>query len=744
MNSNHEQRLRLNTIALMLMCSIGATPLVHAQVVNPDDGSGSVDDNKENKNVSAPLNGYAEKLTPVHRAAKVSTRPYAPIKPLDDKTLIPEVEMFVGESRVFPAPNIGRIAVGNGKIMTAAAIDDKEVIVFANAVGTSSLFIWNKDGRYQRIKLNIVAGDTSRVAREIAAFLSGIPHSKASIVGDKVIVEGDNLSDADLAKIDQLEKRYPQIINFTNRVGWEQMVMMDVKVVEFPKNELRDIGLKWGATGGVAVGGIWGPGRRGTDGPYQINVQTGQDNQVPITNPSGSGGVVIPPGLNVLSVVNAGLNAQLNLLEQNGTASVLAEPQLSARNGSEAKFLAGGQFPYSVSTINGPTIQFKDYGIKLNITPKVDRNGVIRAKIKTEVSSIDSSVSSAAGPALLTREMETEFNVKSGETIVLSGMLQRSMSTDIDKVPFLGDLPILGALFRSKRFQNKETELVIFVTPTVIDSHSPALVKRVERVKERLQQNLGQEPYLSDPFMLGQDMSNPNLTSPSEKPAASEEKNDKQKNDEQKSTDVNDNKPVNAQPLSSADSASPATTTVAPVAETVRLPTLRARIDGLAVRQDPNISSQILLQLGRGAVVEALPVPGNGLPGQIRWTAVQVGEIKGWAASKWLEPGSAVPPKTTQSDVGRTEQSMVNYAANVGARTSVTANSAADTGLPRYRVNLNKLALHIAPDINAKTIGRLQAGEVVEALPQPPRGYWMAVKHGEQTGWVASQWIERE
>ncbi|MCW8209712.1 type II and III secretion system protein, partial [Verminephrobacter aporrectodeae subsp. tuberculatae] len=97
---------------------------------------------------------------------------------------------------------------------------------------------WNEEGRYQRVKINVVPGDTSRYAREIAAFLSTIPNAKASVIGDKVIVEGDNLGDTDLKKIEGLAKHYPQIVNFTNQIGWEQMVLMDVKVVEFPVNEL--------------------------------------------------------------------------------------------------------------------------------------------------------------------------------------------------------------------------------------------------------------------------------------------------------------------------------------------------------------------------------------------------------------------------------------------------------------------------------------------------------------------------
>jgi pilus assembly protein CpaC len=457
------------------------------------------------------INGYAEQLRPaaVRKGGKKSVV-YAPIQQPKDEGPVPEIEMFVGESRVFPAPGVGRIAVGNGAILTAAALDGKEVILFANAVGTSSLFIWNDDGRWQRVKINIVPGDTSRYAREIAAFLASIPKAKTSIIGDKVIVEGEALSDSDLSRIDMLATRYPQIVNFTDRTGFEQMVMIDVKVVEFPVTELRELGLKWNAVGGTAVGGIWSPFRRGHAGPYQINVQTGQGNAAPITSADGSSnGVPLPAGLNILSAINLGLNATLNALEQEGKTTVLAEPQLSARNGSKASFLAGGEIPYSVSNLTGTTVQFKPYGVRLDILPKVDRHGAIRATIDTEFSQIDSSVTTATGPALLTRKTSTEFNVQSGDTIVLSGLVQREHSTNIDKVPFLGDVPVLGALFRSKKFQDKETELVVFVTPTVVDSRSPGVVDRVRKTTDRLDERLGPQPHLTQPLQPGTDIGRP-------------------------------------------------------------------------------------------------------------------------------------------------------------------------------------------------------------------------------------------
>ena len=459
---------------------------------------------------SAPT--WADPAPAVKRPAANQNEMYNPIKKQDDTGQIPEIDMFVGESRVFPTPGVARIAVGNGQILTATALDDKDVIIFANGAGTSTLFVWHTDGRHQRIKVNIVAGDTSRIAREVAAFLSAIPNAKASIVGDKVIVEGDELSDADREKVTELAKRYPQIVNFTSPIGWEQMVMMDVKVVEFPKTELHELGLKWNATGGAAIGAIWSPGGRGDRSNHQINISAGQT--PPISAIGGDGPVLLPSALTILSAVNLGLNAQLNLLEQNGKASILAEPQLSTRSGYKASFLAGGEFPYSVASINGATINFKPYGIKLDIEPKVGRNGVIRAIVESEVSSIDASVSTPLGPALLTRKTKTEFNVRNGETIVLSGLLQRNTSTDIDKVPLLGDIPVLGALFRSKRFQNKETELVVFVTPTIVDSHAPGLVDRIHRATERLGEHLGKSPYLSAPLQPGRDAASFNQPSP--------------------------------------------------------------------------------------------------------------------------------------------------------------------------------------------------------------------------------------
>jgi pilus assembly protein CpaC len=482
-------------------------------------GNGGATPEQASKSTPVPATSIAMKASlqepvkvkpAVSHAIGKTALPYAPIAQPGEQEQIPEIELFVGESRVFPTPGVARIAVGNGQIITASALDDKDTIVFANGPGTSTLFVWNQDGRYQRIKVSVQPGDISRIARDVATFLSSIPKAKASVVGDKVIVEGDELSDADRDKVAELARRYPQIINFTSPIGWEQMVMMDVKVVEFPKTELRELGLKWSAVGGAAVGSIWAPFRHGDQAGRAITIG---GTTAPIA-PADASTLAYPSGLAVMSALNLGLSAQLNALEQNGTATILAEPQLSTRSGYKASFLAGGELPYSVSTVNGVTVQFKPYGIKLEIEPRVGRNGVVRAVIESEVSSIDASFTTTGGPGLLTRRTKTEFNVNQGETIVLSGLLQRSNSTDIDKVPLLGDIPILGALFRSRRFQNKETELVVFVTPTVVDSRSPGLADRVKRATDRLEQNLGAPPFLTNPLQPGVDAGKVNQALP--------------------------------------------------------------------------------------------------------------------------------------------------------------------------------------------------------------------------------------
>lgn len=167
---------------------------------------------------------------------------------------------------------------------------------------------------------------------------------------------------------------------------------------------------------------------------------------------------------------------------------MLAQPQLLARSGASATFLAGGEVPYSSTDARGnATTLFKPYGVMLKITPRIDRSGVIRSLIEVEASSVDTALSVPGGPALRTRRASTEFNVRSGDTLVIGGFLSRERDEGTSGLPWLQDMPILGALFSSRRYQLRETELAIFVTPKVIAQAEPAMAERVQRGREVLE-----------------------------------------------------------------------------------------------------------------------------------------------------------------------------------------------------------------------------------------------------------------
>lgn len=689
------------------------------------------------------------------RPPVIENRPYAPITRPEDDGQIAEIEMFVGESRVFPTPGVARIAVGNGSILTAAALDGREVILFANAVGTSSLFVWHADGRYQRVKISIVAGDTSRHAREIAAFLAAMPRVKATVVGSHVILEGEDLSDDDQARLEVLGQRYPQIVNFTQRVGWEKMIGIDVKVVEFPVNLLREVGLKWTPTGGAAMAGIWGPASRGRAGPYEVQVQTGQGNRVPITGPGGTA-ALIPGGLNSMAFLNLGLNAQLALLAQDGQATVLAEPQLTVRNGSKAHFVAGGELPYGVTSREGTNIVFKEYGIKLDITPRVGAQGAIRAGIEAEVSSIDPSVSTAFGPGLLKRMTKTEFNLREGQTLVLAGLLQREHNLTVDKVPLLGELPVLGALFRSKRYQNKETELVVFVTPRFVDAQAAEQVERLERVGQRLEQRLGAAPHLTDPLQprgpaAPASTADMRATGPAGVPASA----------------AGTSAPAQAAPVSGLPAASaaaeppPAAQAPSgtrdfgePFAVAVELSILRSR---------PDVRAPALLTLHRGASVQAWGPPTHSNTATA-WRPVAVGTVKGWVPVAALQAAGGTGPEIRPTAAAQQSQAgapLLQLPATATAPRPAPAATAVphpaagtlpgtvnptSTGPRTYRVKLNNLALRLTPDNNAPLLAQLREGTTLIAVPYGQRGAWTAVQWDDGTqrrsGWVNTQWLE--
>jgi pilus assembly protein CpaC len=263
------------------------------------------------------------------------------------------------------------------------------------------------------------------------------------------------------------------------RVRLEDMIKMDVRIIEFRKSALRSLGINWSNS-------IQGPSGAFVQ-DWSSNSYFRGENNVSIFNNLPN---QVSPAQSYFGIATS-ITSRINFLASNGDAVTLAEPNLSCINGQGATFLAGGEVPIPIRGSNGEvTVDYKPYGIILDIKPVADANGVIKAYVKTEVSQLDHSVDVLGAPGFLVRKTTTQMNVHNGETIVISGLLNSESSKDVNKIPLLGDIPILGQLFRSTDFRNAQTELVVFVTPRIVraddESNQKAISNYTKRAETRM------------------------------------------------------------------------------------------------------------------------------------------------------------------------------------------------------------------------------------------------------------------
>ncbi|HEX2603826.1 MAG TPA: pilus assembly protein N-terminal domain-containing protein [Oxalicibacterium sp.] len=383
-----------------------------------------------------------------------------------------DIVMFVGEVKTLPTTRIHRIAVGNGKMFTTSVLSNNELLLIGEAPGDSSLVIWSDEKHKTAYTVRVSPRDAGDAYRSLSAMLGDLPTVRVSAVGPNVIVSG-SASKENLLRVAAAVKMYPQATSLVTeeQVSMKKMIYMKVQIVEMKKSVMENIGLQWP---GSAAGPMLGfAGNFGSDRPQTQGALKGV---LPVP---GKGGLTTYLGISSL------IQTTLNLAKDNGDAYTLAEPELSARSGGEAKFLAGGQIPLpATSALGAGSVEFKDYGIRLSIKPVADDDGNIVASISTEISSIDSSVSVQGIPGFLTRQSESEINVRNGQTIVMSGLVNTDMSNDATKVPGISNIPVLGRLFRSDNFKSGRTDLIVLVTPTIVDPSSTITRERIDKVMD--------------------------------------------------------------------------------------------------------------------------------------------------------------------------------------------------------------------------------------------------------------------
>ncbi len=399
---------------------------------------------------------------------------------------ITAINLYVGEVKTLPLTKIQRVALGNGKVVTANVLEN-ELLLLAETPGRTSLFVWTTDGKQSMFDVTVSASDGGNTQKRLKDLLSGMPGIAVDRAGEHVVVTG-TATKANLARIDAIAKLFPQTLNLVREeeVTMKRMVYMKVQIVEMKKSLSENIGVAWDQTANGPAAGFGGD--LVNNNLFRI------PNTAPTNFPS-----PLPLSLQAFRGylgLTTSITSRINLAVNTGDAFVLASPELSTRSGGEAKFLAGGQIPLiTPATAFAPaSITYKDYGIKLSIMPTADERGNVSTTIKTEVSSIDSSVAVQGNPGFLTRATDSEVNVQAGQTIVISGLVNSDLAKDVTRVPGLSNIPILGALFRSTNFRNNRTDLVIFVTPTVIDPTSTMNRERLEKAQDmqnKFQRQLG-------------------------------------------------------------------------------------------------------------------------------------------------------------------------------------------------------------------------------------------------------------
>ncbi len=388
------------------------------------------------------------------RSASRQAVPFAPDVP-------DVIELVAGQAQVLTLPEVRRIAVGNGQVLQVKALDARQLLLLPEATGSSTVHLWGRRGEERRLVVHVSGLDAGRLVHEINDLLGSGGRVQARVVGDRVLLEGASPTEDDSFRVQEIVKRYPQVINLVSRAGFEQMIDMEVRMIEIGRNALERLGVRWQSGSGTPWA-VEGPSF-GLIGDFKRSDAFGAGGAA-----AAAGFAVRPrigPFATAASLVSS-LSSMIDLMVQSGDAAVLAEPRLSCRSGGSARFVAGGELPIPVLGANGSaSVQFKEYGIRFEVSPTVNELGVISARLHTEISSINPEVTVRDVPGLRKQSASTDVNLREGETLVIAGMVSNEISTTVDRLPGLGDVPVLGKLFRSRRFQNRESEMIVLITP---------------------------------------------------------------------------------------------------------------------------------------------------------------------------------------------------------------------------------------------------------------------------------------
>src|SRR5262245_37879921 len=378
------------------------------------------------------------------------------------------VQLLVGRSTLLNmGASITRVSLTSPNVADAMVTTPSQLLIHGKAPGTISMFVWEKTGGIKRYEV-VVRRDLSQLVDQITQLFPGEPISVHSN-GKDVVISGVVSSKYVVDKAAEVAAGYVEkkedVVNLLRQQEGvaSNQVRLRVRLAEVSRTAMTELGSSLIANG--FKDGRW------------FGRATTQQFAAPAFDSGSQGGLVFSDFLNLFIYDNKNnLGMVVKALQTKGLFQSLAEPNLIAENGKEASFLAGGEYPYPVvqgqSGGQTVTIQFKEFGVRLHFTPTIVGGDLVKLKVAPEVSSLDFgnavSISGFRVPAITTRRTETEVELQDGQTFAIAGLLNNTVTSQLQKIPGIGDIPILGYLFKSKAAQKDQTELVVMITPQIL------------------------------------------------------------------------------------------------------------------------------------------------------------------------------------------------------------------------------------------------------------------------------------
>ena len=384
-----------------------------------------------------------------------------------------ELAVTVGKSVLVDSPQqIERISVANGELAEAVAITPREVLVNGKVAGETSMIIWQQGGNRLFFDLTVQRSEAriDGIRRELAQELRGNGEVTISQEGESVFLRGTvaDLTAAQRAVDIASTLGKPVNLLHVNIPEVQPQILLRVKFADVDRSSSQQLGFNLFSTGAAGTIG------RGTTGQFSPpNVTFQQNSNGPLTTTT-----TFANELNLLLFrPDLNLGAMVQALQSRNLLQMLAEPNVLAINGHNASFLAGGEFPFpnlqgGGSGLGAVTIQFREFGVRINFTPTITPRGTIRLQVTPEVSSLDFAnglvFNGFTIPALSTRRVATEIELEDGQTFAIGGLLDNRDTETFNKVPGLGDIPFFGKLFRSREKTKNNSELLVMVTPEIV------------------------------------------------------------------------------------------------------------------------------------------------------------------------------------------------------------------------------------------------------------------------------------